>query len=51
LHKRDLPVCLPLLELPMLDRDNPVKAGLAESPEQWPWSSAVRKIRRIDLPL
>ena len=22
---------------------NPVKAGLVESPEEWPWSSAVRK--------
>jgi putative transposase len=23
---------------------NPVKAGLVESPEQWPWSSAARKL-------
>ena len=30
---------------------NPVKAGLVETPKEWPWSSAAREKSRTDIPV
>ncbi len=31
--------------------DNPVKAGLCHTPEDWPWSSASKQLKGFELPI